>query len=1299
MFTYTLQLLDYSYNNLKYIRDSETGLALTNNNILTEYNNGYRELQFTVPYKLLVKTVEQTNPLISLIVPETIVKYSDSNSITEYFLIKQKKDIHDQSTLDVTYMGIPIYVNYLSKLGVSKTVGGEDVAPQTCYEWALDILEETGWTVNIHEELTEDISVRDSNGALINVHQIKRRAINLSNSNCYNMIQELRTIFNCHITFDSINKQINIYESNSVDHDGIISYGKNLDGIERLSDSDKVITKLYAYGGEHPTTGLVNISSVNPTLESYILNFDYYIALGYFTATHSALLATYNTKLTNLNLTLLDVQNKKVLLDEEHIDLTASVYTYDALVNQLLTDISSKTASLAQYATTSADYISISAEIVSLTAEKNTKQGLLNTAEARLIIVDEQIALYENMITSILSNKSAIYLEMNQQLGQFIKEGLFQDQSYMYAENLYSDALEISERVSYPEVTYKITMVYLQGCTGYELEQIRAGDNLKMNDSELGITALPIQISKIDYNLDNLLESPVEVSTVISTFEDTYSKIMKSTTIISSKSDSYNRAASAFNSDGTLKTETLEAALAAKQYNTWLNSIGTIQTTTEGLYIYSPILINGVLQADTSEALKIISGGIYSYTPTNCNYIIKSDGTINANYLTAGIIDVTKVIIRLGTDPCFSFNKNGLIAYDYSGTNIVSFVNYAKFYKNGLELYQNNNLRLIAGRMSDGYYGFAIYDDVGDIVVRTSDEGDFWLQKYISVGGLTPAGNLAGISGVGALATSIRFWAGASYADMDFATFKVTDDGSLYAYAAYISGEVHASIGSIDQYLYVGNSPNRIIIDSGLDEYGDYTRTCRIYTDNWNINSDGSATFNNITARGTIGASIFAYDETSVTSGNLMIMSASKLDADLIFTDIVTDVIITLDGEDTILYGLFKINDILSIQYIDANNLRVDYWFKVTAEKAIDGTGDITVLPIKVTALGELPVDGLFPAGSIVINWKQGATSTGIRLVGSSLTESAPFIDLFSATQNGDLTYTIPVLPNLRIGNLAGITDADFLDMDGNPIVISGYGLYADNVFLKGIIVAENAIITNSSISGSVIAGTIDTGNVYLRDRAVSGSPSEDGWYFVIYPDDINDVPDKTMYRFLSYETGVFIRNYNWYFFHDDGLDIDESTATGAIFPSDDLLLFSRIGSYFVSSTDYISGQLVYNTLQFTTKTYAGVPNITNYDISQSPIFEIGLVPNNYGFVGAKDGTDVIFGVSKVVDNISQLDGTKTLHVGINTDEPIHDVQAKNTIGADDGFFWVSNGSDSLKAIKHYDSTLDSFCIDFYVLT
>lgn len=90
--------------------------------------------------------------------------------------------------------------------------------------------------------------------------------------------------------------------------------------------------------------------------------------------------------------------------------------------------------------------------------------------------------------------------------------------------------------------------------------------------------------------------------------------------------------------------------------------------------------------------------------------------------------------------------------------------------------------------------------NVSKLVNKTNFLSDTYTEGNAMATGTMILGNSlgvqAGITGVGAANNDIRFWAGSNYTDRKRAPFMVTQDGTLYATKANISGEINATSGS-----------------------------------------------------------------------------------------------------------------------------------------------------------------------------------------------------------------------------------------------------------------------------------------------------------------------------------------------------------------------------------------------------------------------------------------------------------------------------------------------------------------------
>lgn len=105
--------------------------------------------------------------------------------------------------------------------------------------------------------------------------------------------------------------------------------------------------------------------------------------------------------------------------------------------------------------------------------------------------------------------------------------------------------------------------------------------------------------------------------------------------------------------------------------------------------------------------------------------------------------------------------------------------------------------------------------------------------KTVIDGGLVTSGTLqvagdnksilAGITGQGTTASSVRFWAGASFENRTTAPFQVFQDGTFKATKAYVEGEIHATKGTFKNVDVFGSfrSPFVLISDSFEEQQSD----------------------------------------------------------------------------------------------------------------------------------------------------------------------------------------------------------------------------------------------------------------------------------------------------------------------------------------------------------------------------------------------------------------------------------------------------------------------------------------------
>ena len=189
------------------------------------------------------------------------------------------------------------------------------------------------------------------------------------------------------------------------------------------------------------------------------------------------------------------------------------------------------------------------------------------------------------------------------------------------------------------------------------------------------------------------------------------------------------------------------------------------------------------------------------------------------------------------------------------------------------------------------------------------------------------------------------------------------------------------------------------------------------------IQDNGYAEFEDVRIRGKISSSVFEYDKISAVGGKLIVGNSSTLaqDIDSSDTTIETTDAVFSDGE------ILRIKDSINEEYMlitDSSNAPI---YSVTRDLA-----------------NAYPTDPTWNKGTAIISTGDGTGDTGFIIL-DSVSEYSPFIDINvrnSSTYNDWST-------KVRLGNLEGITDSDYGILDG-------FGLYSDNVYLKGKLYAPD---------------------------------------------------------------------------------------------------------------------------------------------------------------------------------------------------------------------------------------------------
>lgn len=277
----------------------------------------------------------------------------------------------------------------------------------------------------------------------------------------------------------------------------------------------------------------------------------------------------------------------------------------------------------------------------------------------------------------------------------------------------------------------------------------------------------------------------------------------------------------------------------------------------------------------------------------------------------------------------------------------------------------------------------------------------------------------------------------------------VVDDESLKAYDNFDEndrpiGGPTLELNAIEKKIYVGsteNNQNQIIIDGpeGIIKSSIYDNGIN----GWSISPE-KAVFNDIVARGTLQASVFEYGRVQAVGGILLVRPSTRI-VKLISTSGVAQ---QVEVEESL--G-FNIGDYCMVEVKgegEASSTDRKYFEirevsdnKITIVSTENGLLEETNLPCLIIDYGiKAQTDG---NGSKTAH---GSIGIGINASNNEATVYPNSISVFELGNNGQLETHV----------VLGLLGTDILTNFNSPLDKGSYGLYADNVFLRGSLVTEN---------------------------------------------------------------------------------------------------------------------------------------------------------------------------------------------------------------------------------------------------
>lgn len=563
----------------------------------------------------------------------------------------------------------------------------------------------------------------------------KIRSITASESNRFNLIQELSEIFECWPKFEiehdpytgKIELDDNYRQKKWVSfHEYIINenysgfkYGVNLKSIQRTIDSDTIVSKLIVKNNsnEFATDGFCSIAraSENPSGENFILDFSYYIQqglIGISEITNDLYLDElgylgYYKKLRKINSDRDKYIKEQSGLLGDIIEYEAQLKTYSTALDEAKKQESNKLQEIRN--TTGFTFealmkdkanswwnqekaINIMQSIARLKALITNYQNLVDSANNKLIAAKERSEYLERILTSkeesqngesrLLLEKQLLHEAFYKKYSRFLQEGSWISEDYIDDNLYFLDAQSTLFTSGKPKISYNINVLELSQLEGYENYSFALGDKTTMEDTEFfgwkddGTTPYQeeIVVTQLTINFDSPEQNQIKVQNYRTQFEDLFQRITATTQAIEYSTGKYKKVAGVVKEDGTIKIETLQ--------NSIINNALTLQNAKDQTVIWDDTGITTISAKDPANIVRIVNGGIFLSRDGGINWRTGITGEgINADYIVTGHLNTDEISIYADGFPSFRWDKTGLNAYYYEldNNNTPCNFNYGKY--------------------------------------------------------------------------------------------------------------------------------------------------------------------------------------------------------------------------------------------------------------------------------------------------------------------------------------------------------------------------------------------------------------------------------------------------------------------------------------------------------------------------------------------------------------------------------------------------------------------------------------------
>jgi len=335
------------------------------------------------------------------------------------------------------------------------------------------------------------------------VFEITYRSYKTSSKTALDCLLEMVKKFNGLILWDTVNREINIYQPHlvGIDRGLIVSYGKYLRTLKYHDLTENMVTRLKVFGNNN-----LSINRINPTGVNYIEDFSFFLYpfqrdenknivehSNYMTDKLCHAQLDYEEKIESATGQFQDYLEQKKIQEEILIqlnnDLTNLLTELDVIIDSIFVESNAghNVNDLVN------QRIQKEQEINSKYGEIDNIENIINDIDNQILTLKQSLSLENNFTPELLAERI-----------QFIIEKEWRDTNYINDEELYKDAKKHLEEMRKPQIDINIDIINFLDIIEeqYNWDKLNLGDVITVHYEYLGLK-VKSKIVGVKYNFED----------------------------------------------------------------------------------------------------------------------------------------------------------------------------------------------------------------------------------------------------------------------------------------------------------------------------------------------------------------------------------------------------------------------------------------------------------------------------------------------------------------------------------------------------------------------------------------------------------------------------------------------------------------------------------------------------------------------------------------------------------------------------------------------------------------------------